>query len=35
VPDHVLTVFEPEEEETVTAAVTTAAARVLALIAKD
>jgi peptidyl-tRNA hydrolase, PTH1 family len=35
VPDHVLTVFEPEEEETVTAALTTAAARVLELIAKD
>ena len=34
VPDHVLTVFEPEEEETVTAAVTTAAARVLELLAK-
>ena len=34
VPDHVLTVFEPEEEDTVAAAVTTAAARVLELIAK-
>jgi PTH1 family peptidyl-tRNA hydrolase len=34
VPDHVLTVFEPDEEETVTAAVSTAAARVLELVAK-
>lgn len=34
VPDHVLTVFEAEEEDTVAAAVTTAAARVLELIAK-
>ena len=34
VPDHVLTVFEAEEEETVATAVTTAAARVLELVAK-
>jgi PTH1 family peptidyl-tRNA hydrolase len=34
VPDHVLTVFEPEEEDTVAAAVTAAAARVLELLAK-
>ena len=32
VPDHVLTTFEPEEEETVAAAVTTAAERVLGLL---
>ena len=32
VPDHVLTTFEPEEEETVTAAVATAAERVLGLL---
>jgi PTH1 family peptidyl-tRNA hydrolase len=35
VPDHVLTVFEPDEEETVAAAVTTAAARILELIVKS
>jgi PTH1 family peptidyl-tRNA hydrolase len=34
VPDHVLTGFEPDEEETVAAAVATAAARVLELVAK-
>ena len=34
VPDHVLTGFEAEEEETVAAAVATAAARVLDLVAK-
>ena len=34
VPDHVLTVFEPDEEESVAAAVTTAAGRVLDLVAK-
>jgi PTH1 family peptidyl-tRNA hydrolase len=34
VPDHVLTVFEPEEQETVATAVATAAARVLELVAK-
>ncbi|HEV8585259.1 MAG TPA: aminoacyl-tRNA hydrolase [Methylomirabilota bacterium] len=32
VPDHVLTTFEPDEEETVAAAVTTAAERVLGLL---
>ena len=32
VPDHVLTTFEPEEEETVAAAVATAAERVLGLL---
>jgi PTH1 family peptidyl-tRNA hydrolase len=35
VPDHVLTGFEPDEEETVAAAVATAAARVLELVAKS
>lgn len=34
VPDHVLTGFESEEEETVAAAVATAAARVLELVSK-
>ena len=34
VPDHVLTTFEPDEEEIVAAAVTTAAERVLGLLAK-
>jgi PTH1 family peptidyl-tRNA hydrolase len=34
VPDHVLTTFEPEEEETVAAAVATAAERVLGLLGK-
>ena len=34
VPDHVLTTFEPEEEDVVAAAVTTAAERVLGLLAK-
>ncbi len=34
VPDHVLTVFEAEEEETVAAAVTAAATRVLELVSK-
>jgi PTH1 family peptidyl-tRNA hydrolase len=34
VPDHVLSVFEREEEETVAAAVATAAARVLELVSK-
>ena len=34
VPDHVLTVFEPDEEESVATAVATAAARVLELVAK-
>jgi PTH1 family peptidyl-tRNA hydrolase len=33
VPDHVLTTFEPEEDETVAAAVTSAADRVLGLLA--
>jgi PTH1 family peptidyl-tRNA hydrolase len=32
VPDHVLTAFEPDEEEAVAAAVTAAAERVLALV---
>jgi peptidyl-tRNA hydrolase, PTH1 family len=35
VPDHVLTGFEAEEEETVAAAVATAAARVLDLVSKS
>ena len=34
VPDHVLTTFEPEEEEIVSTAVATAAERVLGLLAK-
>jgi PTH1 family peptidyl-tRNA hydrolase len=34
VPDHVLTTFEPDEEETVAAAVTTAAERVLGLLSR-
>jgi peptidyl-tRNA hydrolase, PTH1 family len=34
VPDHVLTTFEPQEDETVAAAVTTAAERVLGLLSK-
>ena len=34
VPDHVLTGFEPAEEETVTTAVATAAARVLELVSR-
>ena len=35
VPDHVLTTFDPEEDEIVTAAVATAAERVLDLLAKS
>jgi len=34
VPDHVLTTFEPDEEEIVAAAVATAAERVLGLLSK-